>query len=203
MIEVLITIGLFSVIAVGFYSVMFSGINSGDTTEAVVNISSEARSGFNRMVRDTREAQRIIPLSPPGEAYRVLIDFDDDTFFLNPNLEGDFEDLVFRCVGCSPGPGRITLNNETLMGGVIQQGARPVFAFASNLLEYDWDNDGVTSCLELDQAASHGVVGVGNGNNACDGGEQLFLSNVTFALSVRDDGRTTDFFAQAQLRNRR
>ena len=203
LIEVLITMALFSVLAIGFYSVMFSGVRSGQTTEAVTNISSEARSGFNRMVRDTREAQRIEGVSATG--YTVLTDFNGDGLFQNPNGRGDFEDVTFACVACDPGPGRITLNGETLMEGVLVRGGKPIFEFSSNLLEYDWDNNGVTTCAELNEGPTRGVVGVGNSsvNPVCDAAEERFLSNVTFNLQIESNGRRADFYAQAQMRNRR
>lgn len=203
LIEVLVTMSLFSVLAIGFYSVMFSGVTSGQTTEAVTNISSEARSGFNRMVRDTREAQRVE--APTASSYRVLTDFNGDGLFQNPNSRGDFEDVTFACVDCDPGPGRITLNGETLMEGVLVRSGRPIFEYSSNLLEYDWDGDGVTTCAELNEGPSRGVVGVGNSstNPVCDSGEERFLSNVTFNLQVESNGRRADFYAQAQMRNRR
>jgi len=83
MIEVLVAITLFSILSVGFYQVMLSGVRGTDTTQDVVTISSEARLGLNRMVRETREADVIScaggggPCATPT-SYTVNIDFNGD-----------------------------------------------------------------------------------------------------------------------------
>lgn len=196
LVELLVAVSLFSVLSIGFYTMMFSGVNSAQTTESLVRISEEARAGFNRMVRDTREAQKIEPIS--STEFNVRTDFNNDGAFSNPNPNGDFENLTYEISG-----GELTLNDEVLMTGVRQVGGNPFFTYSSNLLEYDWDNDGTTECLELDAAASFGVLGVGDASGACDSGEKDFLSEVGFALGVEDGDRSSTFFAQAQLRNRR
>jgi prepilin-type N-terminal cleavage/methylation domain-containing protein len=198
LVELLIGVFLLLVAAVGFYSVMFSGTRSTDTTQSVVRISEEARLGFNRMVRDTREADSIVHASPAQ--YRVLIDFDGDGSYDNPNADGDYEDLTFSF---NAGEKTITLNGELLIAGVEQIAGEDVFTFTSNLLQYDWSGDGVTSWQELDEAPNHGVSGVGNNNGVLDEGELPFLTNVGFAFRVEDGNRSTEFYAEAQLRNRR
>lgn len=197
LVELLVGISLFAALSIGFYTMMFSGVDSAQTAESLVRISEEARAGFNRMVRDTREAQEIDPIS--STEFNVRTDFNGDGLFTNPNPNGDFEDLNYEISG-----GELTLNGEVLMTGIRQVGSNPFFTYSSNLLEYDWDDDGITDCVpELDQAGSHGVLGVGDGSGACDSGEKEFLSEVGFALAVEDGDRESTFFAQAQLRNRR
>jgi prepilin-type N-terminal cleavage/methylation domain-containing protein len=201
LIEVLVALSLFSVISVGIYSVMFSTVDTGETTQDVVDISQEARAGFNRMVRDTREAQRLERIT--ATSYEVKVDFNRDSLYENPNSQGDYEDLTFACVACNPGPGQVMLNGEVLLDGVYVIPSKPLFAYSSNLLEYDWDDNGTTSCLELDSAYLNGVVGVGNGINGCDDGEDQYITSIDFALRVKAGSRSSDFYAQAQLRNRR
>jgi len=200
LIELLVAVLLFSVASAGFYTVMFSSVQGSDTAERVTRISEEARAGFNRMVRDAREAQDL-QLSLSDE-FRVRTDFDDppDGLFENPNATGDYEDLTYRFMA---GSGVITLNGETLIAGVVEVPGQDLFSYSSNLLEYDWDDDGVTSCLEIDEAASHGVLAVGNGNGSCDGPEHDFLTNIDFVFNVEVGDSTQEFVAQAQLRNRR
>src|SRR3712207_1022482 len=94
LVELLVTIALFSVVAVGIYQVVLTTVRSGDVTEDLVRVSEEARAGFNRMIRDAREA-RALTVSNPNE-FRVQTDFNDDTSIDNPNPEGDYEDLIFR-----------------------------------------------------------------------------------------------------------
>jgi prepilin-type N-terminal cleavage/methylation domain-containing protein len=199
LIEVLVAIALFSVVSVGFYSVMLSGVRSSDTTESVVQISEEARLGLNRMVRDTREGDSLASASPTS--YRVRVDFNDDSAYQNPNANGDYEDLTFVFVAGGGGtPGRITLNGRTLIDGVEQIPGQEVFTYYSSNLVEDADNNGIAEWEELDASGS---VGVGNGNGVLDSGELPFITNVRYAVRVEAEDRTTGFYAESQLRNLR
>ena len=202
LIEVLVAIGLFAVISVTFYSALFSGVRGSGTTRAVVRVSEEARLGFNRMVRDTREAASLVAVA--SDSYRIQTDFDLDGSFESPNQDGDYEDLTFTF---DDEAREIRMSTPTLADGeVLMEGVEPipgrdVFSFGSNLLEYDAaPGDGVTTCLELDAAPSPVV---GNGNNVCDAGELPYLASVRYAFSVTAEDRTTRFFTQAELRNKR
>lgn len=200
LVELLVAIALFAVISVTFYTALFSAVRGSGTTRSTVRISEEARGGFNRMVRDTREADGFVSVSPTS--YRIQTDFDLDGAFESPNGDGDYEDVTFAFAD-----GEIRMSTPTLPAGeVLIQGVsaipgRDVFSFGSNLLEYDSaPADGVVTCLELDAAPSPVV---GNGNGACDAGEVAYLAHVDIALSVSIDDRTTEFFTQAELRNKR
>jgi len=87
--------------------------------------------------------------------------------------------------------------------GVEQIPGRSVFSYSSNQLAYDWDGNGVTTAAELDAGPSNGVTDIGNGDGQVNSPELQLLSNVSFALRLTDGGRFTDFYAEAQLRNRR
>jgi prepilin-type N-terminal cleavage/methylation domain-containing protein len=208
LIEVLVAISLFAIVSIGFYSVMFAGVRGGDTTRSLVRISGEARAGFNRMVRDTREAERIDAASPTS--YNVKVDFNNDGAFQNPNARGDYEDLTYSYNSADQ---TIRLNNSVLMSGVTPISGVPMFNYTSNILEYDWGSgnlgaalprDGVTTWQELDLAyVRGGVTGVGNQNNVLDSAELPFISSVVYSVRVSHDGRSSNFFAEAELRNRR
>ena len=202
LIELLVAIALFSVVSVTFYTALFSGVRGANASRSIVRVSEEARLGFNRMVRDTREAASFVSVSPTS--YRIQTDFDRDESFESPNQNGDYEDVTFTYAD-----GEITMSTptlpagEVLMRGVVPIPGQDVFSFAGNLLEYDTvpvGGDGMTTCLELDNAASPAV---GNGNGTCDAGEMPFLSSVRYAFAVNEDDRTTNFFTQAELRNKR
>ena len=192
--EVLVTMALFSVAAVAFYQVMFSGVRAGDTTRSVVRISEEARFGFNRMVRDTREAARITTATPTS--YTIEIDFNG-----NNTLEaGETETVAYDDAG-----DRITISAggtpEPLIRGVTSAGT-DVFTFSGNELEFDHaPPDGIVTWQEVDTPPT-GVTG-GNRNGVLDAGEYPYITNVNFALRVSSGERSSDFFAEAQLRNRR
>ena len=201
LIEVLVSISLFMIVLVGFYQVMFSGATGADTAQRLAEISEEARLGFNRMIRDTREASLLE--NPTATSYRVKIDFDGDGNFSPQgvqNDQGDYEDLVFSYDADAQ---EIQLNGETLMAGVEPIGTKPIFDYASNFLEYDWNGDGVSSWQEVDEAVAHGVTGVGNNNDVIDGTEDRLLSSVIFSVQVTVGDRSSEFYSEAQLRNRR
>lgn len=190
LIEMLVAIGLFAVVSVTMYQLMFSAVRSTDTSEDIVRVSEEARMGLNRMIRDTREGQVFGSLT--GNSYQVQVDFDGDGTYSNTN--GNYEDLRLEY---SWSRRAILLNDEVLVAGAepigstktVQSSAK-VFTFTSNDLEYDADGNGVTTDVELE---SQGL----------DETDASLYSNVEFAFQVRVGKHVTEFFGQAQLRNRR
>jgi len=218
MAEFLVVILLVSIITIGFYQVMLSGDRGSDTSRAVVNISEEARLGFNRLVRDTREAVEIrcpsgfgTPCITPT-SYTVHVDFNGDgTAFYqtgaaqNPNSDGDYELLTFSLSG-----DRVLVNGQTLIRGVecvtdpVPPNTCDVFRYASNKLEYDWDANGVTTWREIDAAGpSHGLT-IGDQDGQIDTLSELRqITSVLFSFEVTAEDRSTVFYAEAQLRNLR
>lgn len=192
LIESLVALLLISIVSTTFYSVMFSGVRGSEKAREVTRVTEEARSGLNRMVRDTREADLLSSIS--ATSYNVRIDFNGDGAYENPNADGDFEDLTFSYNAISE---TISLNGETLVAGVDQIGTNPVFSYNSSYLEYDWDGDGVTTLAELEAAPSHGITTVTAGN------ETDFLTGVTFEFEIASGDSNEQFIAEAQLRNRR
>ena len=199
LVEVLIAIFLFSILSVGFYQVMFSGISGSDTTRNVADSTAEARAGFSRMVRETREADNLVTATPTS--YSILIDY---------NGNGTYEATLYEYVRFSfdSSTGTITLDalnlddtvRETgvLMSGVSAVGSTPVFSYSSNLLEHDTDDDGVTEGSEIDTA-----TGVGNGDGVISGAELDLVSSVEYSLRSTSGDRGSVFSTEAQIRNRR
>lgn len=224
LIEVLVAISLFAVVSIGFYQVLFNGSRGADTAQDIAEVSEEARLGFNRMIRDTREAA--VLESPTPTSYRVKIDFDSNGDFENPNDEGDFEDLIFsydadadQILLTAPGALAPDDGPQLLIDGVEPIPGKEIFDYASNFLEYDWgspttgyDNscattpncgDGVTQWQEIDRAVVEGVTGVGNNNGQLDGTEDRLISSVIFSFRVTVGERSSEFYSEAQIRNRR
>jgi len=200
LVEILVAMSLFAVLSIGFYSVMLAGVRNSDATEAIVNISEEARFGFNRMVRDTREALRISDVTMgPGASvsYTVEIDFDFD---------GDIEPAAgeVETFAYDEAAETITLNGETLVAGVTPVAGTEVFDFSSNLLQFEDDatRDGVATWQEIDTPPPARTDG-GNADGVLNGAEFPYLTNVTFAFQVTSGDRTTEFYSEAQLRNLR
>ena len=106
---------------------------------------------------------------------------------------------------------------EVLVEGVEQidpdgeAGPQPpveVFTYTSNYLEYDVSGDGITTWQEIDNPPP-GINGVGDRDTALDdldddnAREVAFLSNITYSFRVRAADRVTNFYGEAELRNRR
>lgn len=76
LVEVMIGTLLLSILSIGFYQVMFSTVRGSNSASDVAQSAEEARLGFNRMIRDTREATQLVSAS--GSDYRIWVDFDRD-----------------------------------------------------------------------------------------------------------------------------
>lgn len=209
LIEMMVGVLVFAVATTAFYQLLFSSTRGSERAQAVVRTSEEARLALNRMVRDTREASRV--LNPSATSYTVEIDFNGngtiDSVPADPT--GSYERIMFtfnaanREISVSAGT-----QTETLMQGVDcvrkpDNTCHDVFSFGSSRLEWDkppLDGRVSTSPLggELDDAP-----GVGNENNVLDATEVDFIDVVSFALRVIQQGSDANFYADAQLRNRR
>lgn len=218
-VEVLVAMVVFGIVSTGLYQVLFAQAGVADRTRSISRISDEARLGFNRMVRDVREADAIAWVSPSGNQLTINVNYDGDSYYQNPNTDGDDEILTYTY---DPIKQEITICNatvhtscnsattEVLMAGVKTIGAAPVFTFTSSNLEYDWGNgaggppDGVTTWQEIDEASdpTHNIFGVGNNNDTLDAAELPFLNTVSFAIRQSDGGRETDFYSRVQMRNK-
>jgi prepilin-type N-terminal cleavage/methylation domain-containing protein len=207
LVETMVAILLFSVVAVGFYQVMFSGVRASDTTESVVDVTERGRGALNRMLRDVREAAWLTAASPTS--FTIMIDFDGNGSFANGGPMGD-EVVTYAY---DPAATEITLNGETLAQGVSPVPGTDVFSYASNRLEYDWGGangvpDGVTTWREINDAscASHNVTGVGDCDaspTAPDEFELNYITSVHFSFRVTSGARSRTFAGEAEMRNRR
>jgi prepilin-type N-terminal cleavage/methylation domain-containing protein len=180
LVELLVAILIFGVISTSIYLVVLSSVRGSDTARTVADISEEARLGLNRMIRDTREAERLT--SVDAASYTIRVDFNRDGDTTDADEEETFlfdgDDEV------------ITLNGEELVRDVHQIGTEAVFSYTSNSLEYDTNQDGVASRAEV--IAAEGA-----------GQEFPFLTNVSYSIEVGEGDQATQFRSEAQLRNRR
>ncbi len=207
LVETMVSMLIFSIISTTFYMIMFSGNRASNTVRDVVRVSEEARLGLNRMIRDTREADEIAEASE--FMFRVLINFDNDfdpitnePIYTNDPVAGIYEDLTYIY---DAEFSTIFLNGETLVTGVTPiNDTTPVFSYTSNILEFDWDDDGVTTWQELDVAEfDHGVENVGDNSGGFEPtvGEWPYLSTVNFSFFVTVGDTSTEFHSRADLRN--
>ena len=194
LVEVMVAISLFSIISIGFYQVMFSGVTGSETARDVSRISEEARLGFNRMVRDTREtAGHCFGATDPScglvrataTSYEVEIDFNGDG-----DVDYDQDEYLrysFDAVAGTISVEALAADETTLEGpDVLVEGVEQidpdgvsgpllpedVFQYTSNHLEYDYlptgAPDGVTTSAEIDTPPA-GVSDVGDGDGVLDG----------------------------------
>ena len=203
LVEVLVAMSIFAVVSTSFYMVLFQSAKGVGTVENITNVSQEAQIGFDRMVRDIRQADRITSAS--NTSVTIETDFDGNGA-ISPagtqNAQGDYEVLTYNYSNASH---EIRLNGETLMQGVYcltqsDGSCYPIFDYSSDHLEYDANNDGVTTWQELD---SSGVASVGNNNNVLGDPELSYISSVGVSMKVKAGNSSTVFTDQAQLRNER
>lgn len=226
LVEVLVAMALVSLIAAGFMQVMFAVARSTEQTTSNVRISEEARLGLNRIVRDTREAGWIsLSGSSPTathNSFTVKIDYNGDGSYSNPasgTAQGNYEVVTYAYDDTND---RITVTadgvgTETLVRGVdcVKNAAgtckSDVFSFTSNRLEYDYEGvsgttpDGVTTLQEINGIACppHSLTTLDNCNGALVDAELAQITSLNVAVRLTTSGRSTDYFAEAQLRNRR
>lgn len=216
-VELLVAIGLFSMLSAGFYQVMIAQARTAETTRSVSRIADEARLGFNRMTRDVREADNITYVSSDGNQFTIQVNYNGDSFYTtaaNEILTYTYSPSAETITLCSAltNAACTSSNTETLMAGVDQIGTTPVFTFSGNNLEWDWYGpggtgsppDGVVTWQEIDEASdpTHNILDVGDNDNVLDAGEFPYLSTVEFALQVEDGTRITPFHALVQMRNK-
>jgi prepilin-type N-terminal cleavage/methylation domain-containing protein len=206
-VEMLVAMTMFAIISVGIYQVLFQTAAGSRTAQNVARTSQEARLGFNRMVRDSREAQDI--KSPTATSFQIQTDFSGDGV-IQPtpsDVTGDYEVLTFTFTQGAGGDGTITATSggrtEVLMAGVdcvrkADNSCYDVFSYSSSRLEWDSNQNGVTTAAELDAAPS-----LGNSNGVLDASELDFVDGVSFQLRVTSQGETATIYAEAQLRNHR
>jgi len=206
LIELLVGMTIFAVVSIAMYQTVFAASRGSDVARSVANTTQEARLGFNRMIRDTREANTIQATS--STSYTIQVDFDLNGTLAAAgtlNTQGDAETLTFAY---NPTARTISLSGETLMTGVSAASSTTgpcgaeIFCYVGNKLEYDGvaglPKDGTVTCLELDRS---GVPGVGNNNGLCDALEWANLTGVHLSMKVTARSSSTDFRAEAELRN--
>ena len=202
LIETMWVMLLFSVVSISFYQVLTSQQRGADLTREVTQLTDEARLGFNRMVRDTREGDYLAAATPTS--FTVKVNYDGDALYENPNENGDYEVLTYAYDATAR---TITLNGSVLMANAYPANypatpADDVFTYTSNNLEYDWGGDGVTTWQDLDQAVTYGHTGIGDGSGTLTAVEIPNITTVGFAVAVGTGSNATPFYAKAQMRNR-
>ncbi|MDQ3986407.1 MAG: prepilin-type N-terminal cleavage/methylation domain-containing protein [Actinomycetota bacterium] len=222
LIEMLVVMAIFSLVSFAFFTVMVSGSRSSDTTRDNVRVAEEARLGVNRMVRDAREAGWIsFPGTDPTASYNsftLKIDYNGDGAYSNPvppnaPAEGNYEIVTYAY---DPATNLITLTADGFAAETLIKGVdcvrKPdgtckgeVFSFTSNRLEYDWNSDGITTLAEVNDAACppNNLTTLDSCNSTLVDKELGHVTSVNFAFALKTGDRPTNYYTEAQLRNRR
>ncbi|HWL65003.1 MAG TPA: prepilin-type N-terminal cleavage/methylation domain-containing protein [Actinomycetota bacterium] len=205
LIEVLIALTVFSIISVGFYQVMVQSVRGSEQSRDVAEISEEARAGFNRMLRDIREADSLDAAS--STSFQLWVDYDADSardYASDEVVVYTFDESAGTVTLASLDSGGSVQTSATLMDGVENDASdTDVFRYTSNRLEYDWSPvDGVTTWEEIDTPQS-GVNGIGDRDGTLDVAELSYLSNIIIKFNVQVGDSQTEFLGEGQLRNRR
>lgn len=216
LVELMVAILLLSVLSIGFYQVMLSAVRGSNDTADIAEVAEEARLGFNRMIRDTREATRLI--AADGDSYRMWTDFDGNERvdaaeyeYLEYSYDGGTNRIVLTALAGPPAgdPDLITGGEgplpgtppETLAANIDRIGDPPserdVFGYVSNFLDFDTDGNGEVSVPELGAGVNPPA------NATLEGIELRYISDVNYGFDVVVGGDRRTFYGQAQIRNRR
>ncbi len=227
LIELLVAIFLVSVLSVGFYQVMFAAVRGSTDSADIAEVAEEARLGFNRMIRDTRETTKLVSASPT--AYRIWVDFDGDGCVDSATAfqagaggtcvaagASDYEYLAYRFsepditltalagpnnglpAGLDPAAAAVAgTQAETLASHIKVVAGKDVFSYVSNFLNFDSNGNGEVSLAELEAGTPE------ENNGVLQGVELDYVSDVNYAFRVEVAGDQRTFYGQAQIRNRR
>lgn len=203
LIEVLVAMSLFGVLATLLLSLSISTGAVTNDVRALSNINEESRLAVDRLSRELRQATEVTAISLPATAtdrtsLTFWTDFDGDgAQDLNA---ADPEILTYAW---DPASDRFTLTVNDASGTAV---TRPLLAanvsefdldLRSSLWQYDTDANGRTTWQELD-AISAG----GNNNGAPDGAELQKLDLVGVRIVVLDGTRSQTYITSVDLRNR-
>jgi prepilin-type N-terminal cleavage/methylation domain-containing protein len=208
--ELLVAIFVFAIISGAFYQVLFAQARGEDTTRNVSQMTDTARLGFNRMIRDAREADSLSNVTfnqtTTANAFTLKVNYNGDgTYTADEILTYSYDPTAHTIGLCqSTSAGVCSGTADTLMANVSPAGANPIFGYSSNRLDWDWDGNGTTTWQEVDAASNstHGVTGVGNNNGLLDSGEFQYLTTITFSIQVSAGTKNVSIYDVAQLRNK-
>ena len=204
LVEVLVAMGLFSLLATLLLSFALSTSRFADNVSRLSNVNEESRLAMERLTRELRQASAVLAVHLPASS----TDTTAFTFWTDFNGNGaqdlnaaDPEVLTYRW---NPVNSRLTLTANDASGTAI---TRPVLAanvsgfsldLRSSLWAYDTNGDGDTSWQELDAASPP----VGNNNGTPDGTELDKIDIVAISMTVSDGSRAQAYRTQVDLRNR-
>lgn len=203
LIEMLVAMGIFSMLMIMVMATVLSINRATTTTEQYTNMNEQARIAFERLTRELRQASNIeavtLPSTPGGDT-AITFDVDFNGNGVIDTTAADPEVLTYRYDSAKQS---LTLTANDASGTAV---TRPILAdqvsafsmqFRSSLWQYDTNGDGVTDWTELDAAP-----GVGNQNGILDAPELAKIDMVAIDMTVMDGPHKQTYETQVDLRNR-
>lgn len=202
LIEVLVAMGLFGVLASLLLGLSLSTGRVTDDVRALTNINEESRVAVDRLSRELRQATEVTAVSLPATgADRTAItfwtDFDGDGA---KDLNASEPEVL--TYGWDPATDQLSLTVNDATGAAVSRPllAANVSAFSLDLRSSQWqfdaDGDGRTTWQELDATAAGG-----NANGVPDGAELLALDLIGVRMVVLDGARAQTYTSRVDLRN--
>ncbi|MEP7055023.1 MAG: prepilin-type N-terminal cleavage/methylation domain-containing protein [Actinomycetota bacterium] len=223
LIEVMVAMVLFSIVATTFLSVVLGASRSSTATKEQHDVNEEARLAVNRVSRELRQAKSIsatLNSDGPGftasavTALTFKADFDGDGCIngtgtpvlpattCNAYSSSNPEILTY-CY--DPGTSQLLLI-QGVLGGATCSAGLPIlatgvtsvkFEYRSNLYLWDTNADGITTWMELDSADPP----IGNGNGDLDSVELANVDSVVINLTMLKGTHQQSYRTQVALRN--
>lgn len=207
LVEMIISMVIFSVILGVLASQVTSTKKAADTTRLVNDLNAEARQAINRISRELREAKLIESVAAPDGATGLTFDVD---FNRNGSIDSNTAD-----------PERLTYswkNNNIYLSAADTSGttvSQPILSghvtafalqYSSSRYQYDCNGDGVTTWQEIDSGVSANGVACavsvpGNHNGQLDAGELPYIDSVQLTLTVLDGSKKQTYRTQIDMRN--
>lgn len=202
MVEMLVAMGLFTVLGAVVLGLGLSSAQVADEVVAATDVTEEARLATERVGRELRQAQSLGSATVDAQKRVTSISIEVD-FNGNGVIDDDAADPEVLTYRWDAGTRLLTLTGNDVDGTAV---TRPVLAggveevdmsLRSSQWIYDTSGDGTTTWQELDAST------IGNKNGVPDGAEIGLVDLVALTLTVRDDDVTRTFTVQADMRNRR
>lgn len=207
LIEVLVAMGLFSLLGTLLLGFSLSTSRVTEDTRALTNVNEESRLAMERMARELRQANKITEVDLPvnaatdDTAVTFWIDFDGDK--VPDTTAVDPEVLTYRY---DPVTNRLTLTANDASGTEV---TRPVLAakvskfdvlLKSSAWQHDANGDGSTTWQELN-AAGPPVGDQDPTPVSPDGPELDHIDLVDITMTVLDGPRAQTYRTQVDMRN--
>lgn len=203
LVEAIISMTIFGVLAAAMFSTVGSAHNSAKATRRTNNLNEEARIALNRLSRELRQARAIVYVDPadPNRLLEFEVDFNN-----NDVIEATAVDAERLRYSYDATTDQILLTSATPTGTTV---TLPILAsdvteftleYRSRDYRYDKNGDGVTTWQELDPTPANG--GIGDGSGTLTAAELKYVDSVVISFTVLKDKQAQVYRTQVDLRNR-